>query len=77
MHKISIIALVAVVWFTVSGCTPAGNDPMPDYYIGNTASKIFHVPDCSSLPGADNQTRFDTREEAVDAGYSACKKCKP
>lgn len=47
------------------------------YYIGNTSSRKFHRPDCSGLPKKDRQTRFDTRPEAVAAGYAPCGVCKP
>ena len=47
------------------------------YYIGNLNSKVFHRPTCSGLPEERNQTRFETRDEAVQAGYTACGRCKP
>lgn len=50
---------------------------VPDYYIGNANSKKFHRPDCSGLPDEKNRVRFDTRPEAVAAGYSPCGICKP
>lgn len=48
-----------------------------DHYIGNLRSKVFHRPSCSGLPAEENQTDFGTREEAVDAGYAPCGRCKP
>lgn len=50
---------------------------VPSFYIGNAASKKFHRPDCSGLPSEDKRVRFDTRAEAVSAGYDACGICKP
>lgn len=46
-------------------------------YIGNKNSHKFHDPSCGSLPLEKNRTYFKNREEAVDAGYDPCKKCKP
>ncbi len=48
-----------------------------DYYIGNLNSQVFHRPSCSGLPAEQNQTKFDTREDALDAGYTPCGRCKP
>lgn len=44
-------------------------------YIGNKNSKIFHGPDCNSLPREDNRVYFDSYSEAVGAGYSPCGGC--
>lgn len=49
----------------------------PAYYIGNTNTKKFHRPDCSGLPKEEHRVRFDTRPEAVSAGYTPCRICKP
>ena len=46
-------------------------------YIGNKKSLVFHLPTCPNLPAEKNQTHFDTREEAVAAGYHACGNCHP
>ncbi|MGM9601000.1 MAG: MBL fold metallo-hydrolase [Faecousia sp.] len=46
-------------------------------YIGNKNSKKFHLPTCANLPAEKNRVFFDTRQEAVDAGFSPCGNCKP
>lgn len=46
-------------------------------YIGNKNSKKFHLPSCSSLPAEKNRVYFNSREEAINAGYSPCGICKP
>ena len=46
-------------------------------YIGNKNSQVFHRPDCTGLPAAQNQVVFDSRAEAVAAGYTPCGRCKP
>lgn len=48
-----------------------------DGYIGNKNSKKFHLPTCSTLPAEHNRVYFKTREEAVNAGYTPCKRCDP
>ncbi|MCL2134341.1 MAG: MBL fold metallo-hydrolase [Candidatus Bathyarchaeota archaeon] len=46
-------------------------------YIGNKNSKIFHLPTCHSLPIETNRIYFNSRQEAIDAGYTPCGTCKP
>lgn len=46
-------------------------------YIGNTKSKIFHLPTCASLPAEHNQILFKDRQEAIDDGYRPCGNCNP
>ncbi len=46
-------------------------------YIGNKNSKKFHLPTCANLPAEKNRVFFDTRQSAVDAGFSPCGNCKP
>lgn len=53
----------------------SGQNAHADYFIGNTNSKKFHLPTCSGLPDEQNQTRFETYEDAIQAGYSPCKRC--
>lgn len=54
---------------------PAGY--VSDHYIGNTNSHKFHRSTCSYLPDESNQIYFDSRDEAIDAGYSPCGRCHP
>ena len=57
---------------------PAFGDPgTVDGYIGNKKSYVFHLPTCLSLPATQNQVIFDTREEAIEAGYRPCRNCNP
>ena len=46
-------------------------------YIGNLRSHKFHLPTCKNLPKESNRIFFDSRQEAVDAGYTPCGNCKP
>ena len=46
-------------------------------YIGNLNSLVYHLTTCSSLPNEENRIYFITEEEALNAGYHACGRCKP
>jgi Adenosine deaminase len=48
-------------------------------YIGNSASGIFHYANCRyvSRMSENHKVYFDTRDEAIDAGYRPCKVCRP
>lgn len=48
-------------------------------YVGNSNSMKFHCEGCRwEQKIADyNRVNFDTREEAIDAGYVPCQVCKP
>ncbi len=52
-----------------------------EYYVASRRSQrfVFHRPDCESAKKIknDNLIRFDTRDEALDSGYSPCRTCKP
>jgi micrococcal nuclease len=51
------------------------------YYVASKRSGrfIFHRPDCqwATRIKKENLIRFDTREAALDSGYSPCRSCKP
>lgn len=48
-------------------------------YVGNSNTKKFHRPNCSSVPtiSPEHVVNFSTRSDAVNAGYVACKRCNP
>ena len=57
---------------------PTGEAPASGNYIGNKNNGKLHRSTCSYLPLEKNQAVFQTREEAVAAGYDdPCKRCKP
>lgn len=51
--------------------------PESGAFIGSAETKKFHFFYCSYLPDAENQVPFDTREEALAAGYTPCGHCNP
>ena len=71
------------VTFTFEKSAPQSENPTPAApetvagYIGNANSKKFHRPTCGSLPEPQNQVTFQTRQQALNAGYSPCARCDP
>jgi methylphosphotriester-DNA--protein-cysteine methyltransferase len=55
--------------------TPSGNSD--GKIIGNKNSKIYHLPGCSSYNKVSekNQIKFDTAQEAEQAGYRLAGNC--
>ena len=73
------VAVSAANSVTDSFAATEGQKEMPAEggYIGNTNSKKFHLPTCSSLPKETNAVYFATREEALNQGYEPCSRCHP
>ncbi len=48
-------------------------------YVANKNSLIFHSPSCSSVDDMKqtNKVYFLQRQDAIDEGYTPCKKCNP
>ena len=48
-------------------------------YVGNANSRKFHFANCSTLKkmNPSNRVDFNSRDEAINAGYIPCKRCKP
>ena len=62
----------------------AGPDPapqaagsVPQAFVGNEDSLVFHSLDCKFATSKKCTARFSTREEAVEKGYKPCSICKP
>ena len=68
-----ILALVVAAIILMTANVLASN------YVGNANSKKFHYADCTSAQKIkiSNRVEFNSREEAVNAGYIPCKKCQP
>ena len=51
------------------------------YYVASRRSQrfVFHRPDCRSAKRIkrENLMRFESRDEALDSGYSPCRNCRP
>lgn len=48
-------------------------------YVGNMTSRKYHYETCRAAKkiNAGNRTSFETRDEAVSAGYRPCGICRP
>lgn len=55
------------------------NSPDALNYVGNKNSRVFHYSDCGSVQTMSdgNKVIFESREDAVKAGYTPCSVCKP
>lgn len=71
MKKFLALIVAAIVLMTAN--------VLASNYVGNANSKKFHYSDCSSAQKikASNRVTFNSREEAVAAGYVPCKRCSP
>jgi len=63
--------------YTEKGAALAQPVVFTGVYIGNKNSKVFHLPTCTGLPEEANRVYFNTREEAIAAGYRPCGGCQP
>lgn len=54
-------------------------DPTAIVYVASKSGKTFHLPSCPSAKNIkpENRVEYKTRDEAIAAGLSPCKKCKP
>ena len=70
-----IVAVLLLTTAIVIAAPPQFNTP----YIGNSYRLTFHRRDCESVLQMNykNQVPFNTRDEAIAAGYSPCGNCKP
>lgn len=80
MNKaISLLAMVFAATVVASTlnlpANASANEPAP--YHGNVKSKKFHKQSCRYYSCKNCTREFQTREEAIKAGYVACKVCKP
>ena len=64
--------IIALIVTTTAFATAAA-------YVGNSDTHKFHFADCSSVGKMNpaHKVDFNTRDEAVAAGYVPCKRCKP
>lgn len=48
-------------------------------YIGNSNTKKFHIPSCSSVDKIrpEHKVAIENRDEAIQAGYEPCRRCHP
>ncbi len=76
-HSVRLILVVLIVGCLVAMAALSVHSRPTPAYIGNVRSCVFHKQTCRYLPTAKNRTYFNTRTQAIDAGYRPCRKCKP
>lgn len=86
LRFLGAIVVIAVVGFSggqslaaalhESGEAAVSSAALADYH-GNVDSKIFHKSSCRYYNCKKCTKVFKTKQEATDAGYRACKVCKP
>lgn len=64
---------------TLDGCAADHFAPAAGNYVGNSNTGKFHYASCTWVGkmSPSNKVYFDTRQDAVNAGYVPCKVCKP
>ena len=69
-----LAAVVTLIFMTATFATVLAAN-----YVGNANSKKFHVGNCASVGKMNpkNRVNFQTRDEAIQAGYVPCKRCNP
>ena len=69
-----LAAIVALIVTTAAFATALAAS-----YIGNSNTGKFHYANCSSVGKMNpaHKVGFNTRDEAINAGYSPCGNCKP
>jgi len=67
------------LWVAGSARVTTGSKKETGNYLGNSNSKKFHKPNCgwAQKISPSNRVWFDTKHEALQAGYQPCKVCKP
>ena len=59
-----------------SGSSSGSSSGSTQYFIGNTETKVFHLPTCSNLPAASKQNSMYNYWWIINiAGYTPCDKC--
>lgn len=72
-HPIGANPIINTVYSLSSGSI------VKEQYVGNKNSKKFHYSWCSSVSDMkeSNKKIFNSRDDAIKAGYTPCKKCNP
>ena len=61
---------------TSSGGSSSGSTNSTQYFIGNTETKVFHLPTCSNLPASSKQNVMYNYYWIINiAGYTPCGRC--
>ncbi|MCB2228308.1 MAG: hypothetical protein KQH53_16630 [Desulfarculaceae bacterium] len=88
LRRALIALLLVMLWAGVAGAQGERPAPPPDktaagqaapsvVYHGNLRSHKFHRPECRYYNCKRCTARFNSREQAIRAGYVPCKVCRP
>ena len=59
-----------------SGSSSSGTTSSSEYFIGNTETKVFHLPTCANLPATSKQNVMYNYYWIINiAGYTPCGRC--
>ena len=59
-----------------SGSSSSGSTSSTEYFIGNTETKVFHLPSCANLPATSKQNVMYNYYWIINiAGYTPCGRC--
>jgi methylphosphotriester-DNA--protein-cysteine methyltransferase len=73
------LILAACGYSASTTATTAAQQKPAVKFVGSSKSNVYHLLSCRSAQriNSDNLLTFDSREDAVKAGYRACLVCKP
>lgn len=71
----AVVMILILTTAVVIAAPPKFDTP----YIGNSYRKTLHYRDCPSVDQMweEHQVPFNTRDEAIQAGYHPCGNCRP
>lgn len=63
----------------LNDCAADHLSPTAGNYVGNSNTGKFHFASCTWVGkmNPSNKVYFDTRQDAINAGYIPCKVCRP
>jgi methylphosphotriester-DNA--protein-cysteine methyltransferase len=73
-RRVSVLLMVAFLGIAVATGVVCAEKIV---YHGNTQSKVFHRPICRYYNCGNCTKKFNSRQEAIDAGYRPCRVCNP
>jgi len=76
---LAVIFLAAFMLAWAAGPATAAAPKAGFLYIGNSNSKIFHTNECKAAAAISSAhaVYFKTKKEAIKAGYTPCRTCRP
>ena len=86
--RLASLVLIALVWDDAPPASPPPPAPAvleatappaktEPAYRGNTNTRKFHKRGCKYFKCPNCVAKFETREEAIAAGFKACGTCEP